>query len=123
MFNRVEYRIGLGIQEDRNGHIIPPIVYGRAIALIGERAAELFGGYTITDTTGGWVDGHGKLIEEPGITLSILVEGHSRTADPVRQTRDEQVIAFARFAGRALRQHSVALILPDGRAGIIECGD
>jgi len=38
-----------------------------------KRIAEIAGGYTLTATEGGWIDGNGEYVEEPGFKVSVTM--------------------------------------------------
>jgi len=71
----MKYKIefGFGIGEDRHGRLIAQNDAKRAVRAICDKAASLFGGYTLLDTFGGWKNEQGRLVEEPGKTLVIYI--------------------------------------------------
>ena len=68
-----------------------PAVADRAAA----RAAHMFGGYTLVDGVGGWVDGDNVLVEEGVKVLEIVTTAH---ADKIESFL-VQVDRMARDAG------------------------
>jgi len=72
----MKYKIefGFGVGEDRDGNVISIERHESALGAIRREAATLFGGYTLTRTEGGWRNPQGRLVEEPGYTLSVLTD-------------------------------------------------
>lgn len=100
MFDLTKYDIGFGVGSNCDGEPMTPREVTAGLASIRREACELFGGYTLTPTTGGWVNPVGVLVEENGYTLTILVKCGVSARD---------VASFARRLGRRLYQHSVVL--------------
>ena len=105
-----EYRIGLGIGEDRHGNPLGRDVVNGKVAYIEHEAARLFGGYSITESRGGWINDDGRLVREPGLTISIV-------AGP---EYEHSVRAFAAASARSLGQAAFVFIRPGGEADIID---
>jgi hypothetical protein len=118
MFTRVEYRIVIGTEYDRDGNPISESDRQAAIQYICHHAARWFGGYTIWESRGGWLDSSGNLVEEAGVVLSILAEDRP---DEYASDRCHAIVQHARHYGRKLNQHSVCVIRPFNSAGVIEC--
>lgn len=91
---RIEFDFGIG--RDKDGLMIPAIAFIPALARIKKKAVELYGGYTIYTTQGGWVN-NGALIEEDGRTLLIY------TTEGV----DHKVHEMANFIKEVLDQEAV----------------
>lgn len=90
----------LGVERDTAGQYISPSTRSNAIAQIRRQAADQFGGYTLSNAEGGWVDDKGMLVIEGAVKLDIYV--HDRT--PPRALR-----RLAQNFGRLLQQSSVLL--------------
>jgi len=103
------YRIGLGVGFDRGGRRIGFAERDAALRSVYTRAATLFGGYFITSGDGGWIGPDGRLVQERGVQITVAVE---------LDVSFEDVLAFARNAGRKLNQHSVYIEQPGGYAGV-----
>jgi hypothetical protein len=105
------HRIGFGLGERADGTPIGDDERAAIIRQIAIQTAHRFGGYTIAHTYGGWINPAGRLVEEPGITLTIV------TDEP-----DSTVRAFARYHGGCTAfQQSVIHIRPAGTADFVEC--
>ena len=96
----------LGIERDRFNAQIDPIKRAAALKEVRREAAHTFGGYTLANVEGGWVDPHGRLIEEGSIRLDLIASDRWN------------VRSFAEYAGRALNQSSV-LIVYGGRGEFV----
>jgi hypothetical protein len=59
--------VGLGTDKDRQ----PLERVKDKLALVQPYLARVYGGFTAYRTTGGWVNGDGEYIEEPGIVFEI----------------------------------------------------
>lgn len=73
--NLTHYKIefGFGVGLDRNQSPIDGVQREDALHLITSECVRLFGGYTLTQTTGGWRNPAGVLVQEPGYTLMATV--------------------------------------------------
>lgn len=100
MKHKVEF--GFGVGEDASGRLLLQSEVAIGMQKICQHAADLFGGYTITKTQGGWVNPAGRLVEERGITLSALIE-----IDQVNY------LAIVDTIKSALRQHAIVVILTE----------
>lgn len=118
MFDRVEYRITIGTEYDRNNGPIDAAARKASLEYIGHHAAKWFGGYTICESKGGWIAPSGSLVEESGIVLSVLVEDRP---DENASDRNHRLIQFGRQCGRYLDQESVCVVRPDGSACVVNC--
>jgi len=106
-----EYRITVGTGEDRHGNRINTMARNVNLATVRKAAAEVFGGYTVWQTRGGWINKAGRLVEEPGVTIAVIVtDQHAPYA----------VHQFAQHCGYWFNQQSVMLVRPDGSADFIE---
>lgn len=90
--------ITAGTGEDRHGVPLSSSSVALALATIRGHLAATFGGFTETDTLGGWVDDGGRLVMEQGKRWTIL-------ADVPR----EEAAAQAEVVRRALNQAAVVL--------------
>lgn len=101
----MKYKIefGFGVGEDRNGDIITLERKTDAMHEIKRVAVELFGGYTLVKTDGGWKNACGRLVTEPGYTLVILVESDTRYFD------EDPIKSMARVIKEQLFQEAVAV--------------
>ena len=102
-----EFRIGFGIEFDRDQSCIPGRELDRRLAGIRSNALAQFGGYTESDVRGGWINGKGKAVIESGWQLAII-------ADNAQLVRE-----FAAYVCVKLNQESVVFILPDGSVEFI----
>lgn len=106
----MKYRIdfGFGVSEDRDGNTITIIRREEAMDEIKRVCMSLFGGYTLTRTEGGWRNPQGRLVEEPGYTLSVLAKSDTRYFD------EDPIKSMAGCIKQQLAQEAVA-------ATVIEC--
>lgn len=88
----------IGIEKDGKGRQIPSHERANALKFLRTRAAFDFGGYTLANVEGGWVNAQGRLVEEGAIRLDVYSDTPIWVA-----------YAFARAAGTRLRQDSVLL--------------
>lgn len=100
------YQVIAGCGQDRHGVALTATYAKNAIYQARKIAAIAFGGYTVHETVGGWVNPAGETIHEPGVSFLIIAGGLS------------EVEKFAQVLGHLLGQESVLLIAPDGRAVI-----
>lgn len=75
--------------------IVPQAVESRVLDTVKTRAAKEFGGFTTTESHGGWIDSDGALIEEP--VTEVKVAGADKiwaksTASWVAKKTDEEVV-------------------------------
>jgi hypothetical protein len=94
--------IDVGIEQDYSGALLSPGIALAGIGACEARALELFGGYTIIQTRGGWRDGTGQDFRERGIRIEVYASGptdHSMA----------KIRAFAHFITVEFRQACVAL--------------
>lgn len=108
----MKYKIefGFGAGEDASGRLLLQSEVIIGLQKIRKRAVEWFDGYTLTKTQGGWVNpANHWLIEEPGYTLSVLVDPaseHNKDAGYSLEITD-MVLTIK----QALRQQAVAVML------------
>jgi hypothetical protein len=80
---RIDFTFGVG--QDKEGLAIDRDQQQRAIREIKTEAAKLFGGYTLYQAQGGWINGGGRLVEEDSMTLTVYITdeilGYSRQND------------------------------------------
>jgi len=105
------FQIGVGVQFDRfNQPIDAEDLHDNLLPSIRRMLASEFGGYTEKQTSGGWINPDGHLVEEEGRTFSVLY-------DPTKVSRN--LLAFrADCVGQILNQHSVVRIWADNDASI-----
>lgn len=111
VFDRNRYDITIGTQESKTGGFIDPAIRRDALHNVKAFAAREFGGYTIVESSGGWINPDGDLVTESSIVLTVCVP---------RETGDDAIAEFAKVCGRFLDQHSVVLTQGDFVA-ILEC--
>lgn len=91
--------IDAGTGQDFRCAPLAPEVVAAAIAKCQARALELFGGYTILRTEGGWRDGV-RDFRETGIRFEVYASGTNATP---------KMRAFARYVSDRLQQVCVTL--------------
>lgn len=89
--------ITVGIGETGNGGKLNAYEQGIIRSVITDEAARVFGGATITDGFGVWVD-NGRTISEPVLVLTLY-----------HDLPDWQIAGFAAFCGGAARQKAVVV--------------
>lgn len=94
--------ITAGIGEDRHGRALDAQTLAQAFAGIRATIAQAFGGYTERDTLGGWINGAGELVTEPGKQWIALA------SKPAREV-DDAAHALADYVRDVLNQQSVML--------------
>jgi hypothetical protein len=100
----------VGIEKDGAGKQIDPEVRANALQAVRQSAAQEFGGYTISNAAGGWLNPEGKLIEEGSIRLDLYT------------TKGEvQVSRWAAQVGAMFGQQSV-LLDDAGNVEFVESG-
>lgn len=98
------YRIYFGVGEDRDRQPIPDL--DRSIKRIKQAACSCFGGFTLVESAGGWLNPEGIVVEEKGYVLTILTSNNV-----------DHVTRFAHaFILMELNQAEIMLELPAGRA-------
>jgi hypothetical protein len=94
--------ITAGTGYDRHGEPLQAQDVQTALAGIRATLAGAFGGYTEAETVGGWINGAGELVTEPGrrwVALANITAG-----DAMKAAR-----AVAEYARDTLRQESVLI--------------
>ncbi len=79
-------------------------VRAAALKRLRERAANVFGGYTLSNAAGGWRDDNGQLIEEGAIRLDIYTEEpYVRAKEFATEAKSlfNQTSVLLDYAGRA----------------------
>lgn len=107
----MKYKIefGFGAGEDDSGRLLLQSEVEIGLQKIRRRAVEWFGGYTLTKTQGGWVNPAGRLVEEPGYTLSVLVDPSTVLLEDFGYRLE--ITDIVSTIKQALRQHSVVVML------------
>jgi len=95
----MKYRIefGFGVGEDAYGDPVEPARLVTALGIIRKTAADLFEGYTMHPTTGGWVNNAGRLVEEPGFTLFVVSDWNDaevwKMVDTIKTEHNQHALA------------------------------
>lgn len=76
------YTIITGTLDGHTGCPVPDV--DRHRDRLEEWAASLFGGVTVSNVRGGWIDDNGQLVRENSIRFDILIEGRDRQGDILR---------------------------------------
>jgi len=63
-----------GIGEDKAGHAIDSQRARDCVEAVHKHASDVYGGVTVYRHTGSWIDGHGELVTEHGITIQVVTE-------------------------------------------------
>lgn len=101
MTNAIKIEFGFGVGKDRHQKFLTPREVRLGLRLIIEKAASLWGAYTLQPVSGGWTNPAGLLIEEPGYVLTI-------TTKPL-QTSHSNTRALIDVIKDSLRQEAVAV--------------
>ncbi len=96
------FELLIGTEVDKNHNRIPPQEAKLAVDTIQRRAAELFGGYSAHELTGGYLHEDGQLATEKSLCLWLL------TDKPDAET-SANLDELVHLAKRLLRQESVGL--------------
>lgn len=97
-----EYQIIFGIGETQDGKPLLPIFVEGIISEAGFKLSTVFGGYTRTDTQGGWIDPQsGNHIHEPGVCLITITD---------KDAAEICILDVARTLKRRLNQHTVLIV-------------
>jgi hypothetical protein len=100
----------IGTQKDKDGNPLNPVAVSRALHEIKLKAALIFGGYSASSVTGGWVNDKGQLIEETALRLEL-------------SPKDEDSFKahdFAAWCGSLLGQGCVLLVSTDSTESFVE---
>lgn len=93
---------GFGYGERSNGSKIPVITARVRLGKITREAARLFGGYSVIRIRGGWINGDGRLVREPGIVLEVVSERRLGELLPIAR-------AFRETIKEVLEQEAIVL--------------
>lgn len=89
---KLKIEFGFGVGEDKYRKPIASVTLDQALGIICELAAKRFGGYTLYDTVGGWVNPKtNNLIKEPGMTLMVFCSIHSDPFSPGSNIVEERM--------------------------------
>ena len=94
----VRASIIVGIERDGQGVQLPVDVRANALKAVRDMAARRYGGYTLSNAAGGWVNSDGLLIEEGALRIDLF------TDEPFARVR-----AFTRDVGALFNQAAVIL--------------
>ena len=72
--NTMEFRLIIGIGQDKNGIELDPGHVQTALALIGRDLSRAFGGYTQTMGVGGWINSADKCVTEPCAIFTVATD-------------------------------------------------
>ncbi len=99
----IKVEFGFGIEEDKDGNgISPQKLRNDLLPSIESFAAQTFGNYTLYQTDGGWINPQGRLVQERGMTLMVLVS-------PDRVNLDRVINSMATTVRDSLKQVCVAV--------------
>lgn len=95
----MDYRISIitGVGEDASGVVLAKDTVENGLNRIRTRLSQEAGGFTESSVNGGWLNGDGRVVTEPGRRFEILAPTADRAMD------------YARIVGTELHQNSVAL--------------
>lgn len=105
--HRIDF--GFGVELDRDKHPISPGELTVALHQIGLAANSRFGGYTITETTGSWVNPEGYTFTEAGRTLTVYTN----------QPGTYVALGLANIIKQELRQEAIMVSITEVNARII----
>lgn len=69
--NAIKLEFGFGVGLDANQNRLTVEERRTGLDWIKKVSVNLFGGYTLTETQGGWRNPAGIVVEEPGFTLTV----------------------------------------------------
>lgn len=92
----MRYELGVGVGFTRDGKTVKNVP--EKVSAILETASRWFGGVAVINVNGGWVNGKGECVTEPGIVIRI-----DNSRDPNR------IYEFAAYVKALLNQESVIL--------------
>jgi hypothetical protein len=90
-----------GIGEDKAGHAIESQRVRDCLQAVHRHASDEYGGVTVYRHVGSWVDGHGSLVTEHGITIQVLTG------------KDDDGGQFAIYVRNLFNQNTVVLTVED----------
>lgn len=92
------YTITAGTGFDKDGRAISARVVLLALVSIRALLASLFGGYSESNGTGGWINGHGDLVTEENVTFTIVtdaaVNDAMQAAESVARLLNQESVLF-----------------------------
>jgi len=98
------FKIGIGIGEDRKGDAIEACEQRELLRAADRYLAGRFGGFSRTDTVGGWVNpDNARTVYERGVTYTLLIPSD------YAENLDGVVEQVAVDLGRLFYQHSVVI--------------
>lgn len=89
-----------GIGLDKNNKPLSPDAFTQATAAIEHEASRVFGGLTYSRSIGSWVDGEGKIVNEPGSIFTIFTD-----------KPNDVIENFATFVRERYQQSTVVLAI------------
>jgi hypothetical protein len=100
--NKVRFELLIGTEVDKNHRRIDPTEAALAVDAVQKRAAQLFGGYSAHELTGGYLHADGQLATEKSLCLWLLTDKPDTEVSP---SLDELVF----LSKKLLRQESIGL--------------
>ena len=98
----VEHLIIIGIEETKDGDSLPAPIVEEFLNEAGAKLSTFFGGYTRTETTGGWIHPTDqKHVTEAGVSLSVITN---------KPNASGIVGEVACTLKRQLKQHTVLIV-------------
>lgn len=79
MTNQSQFSLYIGVGETKDGYAITKTERKNGELSIKQWAAELFGGYSMLQLNGGWINPNNELVQEPAIKLEILTKTDNAT--------------------------------------------
>ena len=71
---RTTYTVHVGAGQDKDGMDIRNYERTDMLAHAKLRTARLFGGYSVSECFGGWVDPHGRIVEERAYRIEVSTD-------------------------------------------------
>ena len=87
---------------------ILPETRAEVLEYVAQGLSALFGGATMTDGQGAWLDGQGALVREPVTVVSSYAE------EAVARAKQSDILGIAQYVQRVLVQDSVLLAFVPG---------
>lgn len=110
--------ITAGTSYTRNN--LPLFQRAERIDMINRYLAKAYGGYTMTDSTGGWVDADGNLITEAGqVWVVMMPTNDAYPAGTQEVVALERAKSAAQFIGHTLDQTAVVWSVERVHGGIL----
>lgn len=104
--NRVAWTITIGTGLDRHGDPLSPERVDKAVSGWMSAVSRAFGGCTVVEGRGSWIDPEGYVVVEPVRVATIVAPRTVGSADRIH--------GFATDIGRLLDQHSIMVSNPLG---------